>query len=167
MQLLSDSDSPAARLANPDEVRAYNVLGPIVEFFTQPAGDDRMPCTMRGTIPPGITVPIHSHADPEIYVAVSGTVEALTRADLRHGAVEVGGVVEGKAARLVNDADPLLDLGIVDPHVVGIVDHDRSCAIGHRGLQRVERRIAVLVDHQGDHLKPGSGGGRAGPDGGD
>jgi mannose-6-phosphate isomerase-like protein (cupin superfamily) len=77
MMPLSDTNRTVARLVKPDEICAYNVLGPLLEILTQPAGDDRMPCTMRGTIPPGITVPIHSHADPETYVAVSGTVEAL------------------------------------------------------------------------------------------
>jgi mannose-6-phosphate isomerase-like protein (cupin superfamily) len=32
---------------------------------------------MRGTIPPGVSVPLHSHAEPETFVMLSGTVEGL------------------------------------------------------------------------------------------
>jgi uncharacterized RmlC-like cupin family protein len=32
---------------------------------------------MRGTIPPGGAVPLHSHADPETFLALSGEVEGL------------------------------------------------------------------------------------------
>lgn len=78
MELPPESANPTARLVKPGDIVTYNVLDPLVELFTQPVEDDRAPCTMRGTIPPGIAVPIHSHADPETYLTVSGTVEALT-----------------------------------------------------------------------------------------
>jgi hypothetical protein len=32
---------------------------------------------MRGTIPPGVAVPLHSHADPETFLLVSGSVQGL------------------------------------------------------------------------------------------
>lgn len=32
---------------------------------------------MRGTIPPGAVLPLHSHADPETFLMESGTVEGL------------------------------------------------------------------------------------------
>ena len=32
---------------------------------------------MRGTIPAGVSIPMHSHADPETFVMMSGTVEGL------------------------------------------------------------------------------------------
>jgi quercetin dioxygenase-like cupin family protein len=35
------------------------------------------PCVMRGTIPPGVVVPLHSHDDPETFVALAGEVEAF------------------------------------------------------------------------------------------
>ena len=56
---------------------------------------------------------------------------------------------------------PLRDLRVVDAHVVGIVDHQRRGAVRDGGLQRIERRIAVLLQHERDHLEArGRGGGR-------
>jgi len=39
------------------------------------------PASIRGAIPPGVSVPLHSHTEPETFVALSGTVEGLVRAD--------------------------------------------------------------------------------------
>jgi quercetin dioxygenase-like cupin family protein len=51
-----------------------DVQGAAIEFVTPP---DEEPCVMRGTIPPGMTVPLHSHADPETFVVLSGHAEGL------------------------------------------------------------------------------------------
>ena len=54
-----------------------DVLGPTVEFLVLPsecAGDY---CVIRGTIPPGVSVPIHSHPDDESFFLFSGLVEGL------------------------------------------------------------------------------------------
>lgn len=32
---------------------------------------------MRGTIPPGVVVPMHSHPDPETFLPLSGELEGL------------------------------------------------------------------------------------------
>jgi quercetin dioxygenase-like cupin family protein len=67
----------AAHLVDLGKTETVEVLGPLVQFLTAPANEDGVPCTMRGTIPPGIVVPLHSHADPETYLVVSGEAEAL------------------------------------------------------------------------------------------
>src|SRR5260370_23800582 len=41
---------------------ALEVFGPSVQFLVAPQPSDEAPCVMRGTIPPGVSVPIHSHA---------------------------------------------------------------------------------------------------------
>jgi quercetin dioxygenase-like cupin family protein len=53
------------------------VDGATIRFLTPP-GADGFPCVMRGTIPPGGVVPLHSHADPETFLVESGTLEGLT-----------------------------------------------------------------------------------------
>jgi quercetin dioxygenase-like cupin family protein len=65
-------------LVDPLEVPTLDVLGPTIQHLTPPEGDGAGPCVMRGTIPPGVVVPLHSHADPETFLMVSGTLEALT-----------------------------------------------------------------------------------------
>jgi anti-sigma factor ChrR (cupin superfamily) len=42
---------------------ALDVFGPIVEFMTRE--DDKQMCVMRALMPPGVTVPLHSHNDFE------------------------------------------------------------------------------------------------------
>jgi quercetin dioxygenase-like cupin family protein len=57
-------------------METVNVLGPTVEILTPP-GDDDAPCAMRGAIPAGGIVPLHSHPEPETFVVISGDVEGL------------------------------------------------------------------------------------------
>jgi quercetin dioxygenase-like cupin family protein len=66
-----------AHLVDLGKAETVEIMGPLVQFLTAPANDDGAPCTMRGTIPPGVVVPLHSHADPETYLVVSGEAEAL------------------------------------------------------------------------------------------
>jgi quercetin dioxygenase-like cupin family protein len=64
-----------------------DVQGATVEFLTPL---DEEPCVMRGTIPAGMTVPVHSHADFETFVILSGEVEGFRDPDwVRVGAGDV------------------------------------------------------------------------------
>ena len=38
-------------------------------------------CVMKGTIPPGVSVPIHSHADAESFYVLSGEAQALVETE--------------------------------------------------------------------------------------
>lgn len=59
---------------------ALDVLGPTVEFLTQPSqDDDNALCVMRGVVPAGVTVPMHSHDDAEDFYILAGTQEVLTQ----------------------------------------------------------------------------------------
>jgi quercetin dioxygenase-like cupin family protein len=54
------------------------VFGPSVQFMVAPQSRDEAPCVLKGTIPPGVCVPIHSHAGIEAFFVLSGDVEVLT-----------------------------------------------------------------------------------------
>ena len=59
-----------------------DVLGPTVEFLVLPfecAGDY---CVIRGTIPPGVSVPLHSHPDNGSFFLLSGSVQASYRRNI-------------------------------------------------------------------------------------
>jgi quercetin dioxygenase-like cupin family protein len=71
------SGTPFAHLVDPREVETLEVLGPTVSFLTAPEEGDDVPCVMHGTIPPDRVVPLHSHADPETFIALSGAPEGL------------------------------------------------------------------------------------------
>jgi mannose-6-phosphate isomerase-like protein (cupin superfamily) len=67
-----------AHLIDGGATETYDVLGPTIQFLTEPEEDDLWPCVMRGTIPPGVVIPMHSHADPETFYVVAGEVEGLS-----------------------------------------------------------------------------------------
>jgi quercetin dioxygenase-like cupin family protein len=70
-----------ARLVPVRSTDMVEVLGPTIQFLTAPETDDANPCIMRGTVPSGVFVPLHSHADPETCILISGELDALTHSD--------------------------------------------------------------------------------------
>jgi quercetin dioxygenase-like cupin family protein len=71
------SDRRVAHLVDMHKVEVLNILGPTLELLTPPDEADDALCVMRGTIPPGGIVPLHSHADPETFILISGKQEGL------------------------------------------------------------------------------------------
>lgn len=69
-------DEPVARPLDPDTVEAFDQMGPTIQVLELPDRDD-LPCVMRGVLPPGVMVPLHSHAEPETFVHLSGGLEGL------------------------------------------------------------------------------------------
>jgi hypothetical protein len=57
-----------ARRIDASHLKTIDVLGPTIQFLTPLDEGDDAPCLMRGTIPPGVAVPLHSHADLETEV---------------------------------------------------------------------------------------------------
>jgi quercetin dioxygenase-like cupin family protein len=64
-------------LIDRDSVETLDMLGPTLQILTPPSEDDGSPCLLRGTIPPGGAVPLHSHPEPESFFAISGEVDEL------------------------------------------------------------------------------------------
>ena len=59
---------------------ALDILGPTAEFLVGPAEDDDTAlCILRGVVPAGVVVPMHSHKDAEDFYILSGTQEVLTQ----------------------------------------------------------------------------------------
>jgi quercetin dioxygenase-like cupin family protein len=54
-----------------------DVLGLTVEFLNVSEGPHEQFCLMHGVVPPGVTVPLHSRDDVDVFVIVSGTQEVL------------------------------------------------------------------------------------------
>ncbi len=66
-----------AHLVEPEQIETLSILGPTIQVLTPPEADDAWPYLMRGTIPPGVVIPMHAHADPETFYVISGEVEGL------------------------------------------------------------------------------------------
>jgi quercetin dioxygenase-like cupin family protein len=62
---------------NPTTGLAVEIFGPMVEYLTSPDDEHNDFCVLKGTIPPGASVPLHSHADTEDFLIISGAVEGL------------------------------------------------------------------------------------------
>ena len=62
---------------NPTTGVRLEVFGPTVEFLTAPHEAHNDLCLMRGVIPPGAFVPLHSHVDMEDFFVLSGRAQAL------------------------------------------------------------------------------------------
>ena len=70
---MTPSEATAAfldRLAEAARGPRLEVFGPIIEFVT-PENDDQV-CVMRAVVPPGVTVPLHSHDDFEDFLILAG-----------------------------------------------------------------------------------------------
>jgi quercetin dioxygenase-like cupin family protein len=53
------------------------MLGASIQFLVGPKQDEDAPCILKRTIPPGISVPIHSHDVVEVFFVLSGNFEVI------------------------------------------------------------------------------------------
>jgi quercetin dioxygenase-like cupin family protein len=88
--MTTDSAGPVARLVDARAAEILDVLGPTIQHLTPLDGDDIAPCVMRGTIPSGVVVPMHSHPDPETFLVLSGRLEGLQATRDEHAWTAVG-----------------------------------------------------------------------------
>ena len=77
-----DKVAPSTHLVIESDCETLDVLGPSVQFLVAPQGSDEAPCVIKGTIPPGGSVPIHSHEAIEVFYVLSGNLEVLSE---KHG----------------------------------------------------------------------------------
>ena len=54
-----------------------DVIGPRIQFLTPLSDNDEDYCLIKGTIPAGVAVPIHSHAERETFYVVGGEIEGF------------------------------------------------------------------------------------------
>ena len=71
-------DMPFARILDATKARRLDVLGPTIDVLTPLEGRDDDVCVMRGVIPPGAFVSMHSHDDFEAFLQMSGQAEGLS-----------------------------------------------------------------------------------------
>ncbi|OBG74386.1 cupin [Mycobacterium sp. E2462] len=69
------------RIAAGTAREAFEVFGPSVEFVTWSDEEHGQFCVMRAVVPPGVTVPLHSHPDAEDFLILAGTHQVLIESD--------------------------------------------------------------------------------------
>jgi len=72
-----DGNHIIPRVAEGTRKAALDIFGPTVEFLSPPQDAHQDFCVMRGVIPPGVSVPLHSHDDTETFFVLSGTKQVL------------------------------------------------------------------------------------------
>jgi quercetin dioxygenase-like cupin family protein len=64
--------------------------GTLFEILVAPEEVGDGICLIRGTVPPAVTVPLHSHPDMELFHVVAGSVEIFQAKDVASGWTTVG-----------------------------------------------------------------------------
>ena len=59
------------------EEQTFIVLGVLLQFLSTPEQINDQISLMRGTVPSGVVFPLHSHADPEIFYVLNGSLEVF------------------------------------------------------------------------------------------
>jgi quercetin dioxygenase-like cupin family protein len=128
-----------------------DVLGSTVEFLNVSEGAHEQFCLMRGVVPPGVTVPLHSHDDVEVFLVVSGTQEVLVPGSdglewrVAHAGDFVyvpGGALH--AHRNVSEEDAV-DLIITTPRL-GNFFREAGCPVDDVAARTAEDRVTRCVE---------------------
>jgi len=80
----------SARVVRECDCSVFEVLGASVEFLVGPQQGDEALCVLKGTIPTGVLIPMHSHDAIEIFFVLSGNIEVLVEAGGKMHWVEAG-----------------------------------------------------------------------------
>lgn len=75
----NDKEGILGRFAPGTRGPTVDVFGPLIEFLTPE--DNEQICVMRGVVPPGVTVPLHSHDDFEDFLILAGGHQVLVQGD--------------------------------------------------------------------------------------
>jgi len=59
------------------EEQTFIVLGVLLQFLSTPEQINDQITVTRGTVPSGVVIPLHSHADPEIFYVLNGSLEVF------------------------------------------------------------------------------------------
>jgi quercetin dioxygenase-like cupin family protein len=73
-----DASMLAAHVVGHGKRGYLDLIGPVVEFLVPPDEPGVDYCVMKGEIPPGVCVPLHTHADPETFTVLSGRIQVLS-----------------------------------------------------------------------------------------
>ena len=74
MNTTSETNTGTSRRA---EQQTFIVLGVLLQFLSTPEQISDQISVMHGTVPSGVVIPLHSHADPEIFYVLDGSLEVF------------------------------------------------------------------------------------------
>jgi quercetin dioxygenase-like cupin family protein len=74
MNATSETKTATSRGA---DQQTFIVLGVLLQFLSTPEQVNDQISVMRGTVPSGVVIPLHSHAEPEIFYVLNGSLEVF------------------------------------------------------------------------------------------
>lgn len=91
--------------------QVFNAAGVLLQFLASPEEVGNGICLIRGMVPPGVVVPLHSHEDLELLYVLEGTLEVYRSNEGSTGWTEasVGGVavIPGNVKHALRNASSL------------------------------------------------------------
>ena len=85
-------DNPNARSVD----QTFNTFGVLLNFLVTPAETGHEVSLFKGILPPGVVIPLHSHAEPEVFYVLEGSLEVYREGGQPQGGwstTQKGGVV--------------------------------------------------------------------------
>jgi quercetin dioxygenase-like cupin family protein len=55
--------------------QTFNMFGVLLNFLVTPNETGDEISLFKGTLPPGVVIPLHSHAEPEVFYVLEGPLE--------------------------------------------------------------------------------------------
>jgi quercetin dioxygenase-like cupin family protein len=87
---MSINAQTSARSTRTAHKRLSTPNGTLFEILASPEEVDDGICLIRGTVPPGVVVPLHSHSDLEIFYVLEGSMEIFQSKEGVSGWMTVG-----------------------------------------------------------------------------
>lgn len=63
--------------ADADARETLDLFGPRIQFLTRLSDEDDGYCLIAGVVPPGVAVPVHSHAERKTFYLLEGEMQGL------------------------------------------------------------------------------------------
>jgi quercetin dioxygenase-like cupin family protein len=75
--------------------QAFNLFGVLLNFLVTPDETGPEISLFKGALPPGVAIPLHSHAEPEVLYVLEGSLEVYRESGLSQGwsTTQPGGVL--------------------------------------------------------------------------
>jgi len=89
--VLTKQNNPNARSVD----QTFNMFGVLLNFLITPAETGYEVSFFKGILPPGVVIPLHSHAEPEIFYVLEGSLEVYRESGQPQGwfTTQPGGVL--------------------------------------------------------------------------
>ena len=88
--VIENQDNPNAKSVD----QRFNTFGVLLNFLVTPAETGHEVSLFKGILPPGVVIPLHSHAEPEVFYVLEGSLEVYRESGQPQGwsTAQPGGV---------------------------------------------------------------------------